>query len=87
MAGTGQGRPIENYGHRAWTLGYGGRRGLAAADHDVTGLDIDDRKVQALQTRLVPIYELGLQECVAIAVDRGNLGFPLKTSRLRVRRS
>ena len=49
--------------------------GLAAAGHDVTGLDIDDGKVQALQAGLVPIYEPGLQECVATAVDRGNLRF------------
>ena len=49
--------------------------GLAAAGHDVTGLDIDDGKVRALQAGLVPIYEPGLQECVATSVDRGNLRF------------
>ena len=49
--------------------------GLAAAGHDVTGLDIDARRVQALRAGQVPVYEPGLQECVATAVDRGNLRF------------
>ena len=49
--------------------------GLAAAGHDVTGLDIDERNVQALRAGEMSIYEPGLPECVDSAVDRGNLRF------------
>ena len=49
--------------------------GLAAAGHDVTGLDVDEGRVQALRTGWAPFYEPGLQECVTTAVDRGNLRF------------
>lgn len=48
---------------------------LAAAGHEVTGLDIDERNVRALRAGEMPIYEPGLQECVDSAVDRGNLRF------------
>ena len=56
-------------------LGMVAAGGLAAAGHDVTGLDIDERRVQALRAGQVSVYEPGLQECVATAVDRGNLRF------------
>ena len=49
--------------------------GLAAAGHDVTGLDIDERKVRALQSGRAPMYEPGLEDCLASGVDRGNLRF------------
>ena len=49
--------------------------GLAAAGREVTGLDIDERKVAALRAGRAPIYEPGLEECLASGVDRGNLRF------------
>ena len=49
--------------------------GLAAEGHDVTGLDIDEERVQALRAGRVPLYEPGLQECITTAVDRGKLRF------------
>ena len=49
--------------------------GLAEAGHDVTGLDTDRRKVQELRSGQVSIYEPELPECLASAVDRGNLRF------------
>ena len=49
--------------------------GLAAAGHEVTGLDVDERRVRALREGLIPFYEPGLGECVTGAVGRGNLGF------------
>ena len=49
--------------------------GLAAAGHDVTGLDNDCRKIEELRSGRISIYEPGLQECLASCVDRGNLRF------------
>ena len=49
--------------------------GLATAGHDVTGLDIDESRIQSLKEGRMPFYEPGLQECVVSAVDRGNLRF------------
>ena len=49
--------------------------GLATAGHDVTGLDIDERRIRSLRAVQIPFYEPGLQECVVSAVDRGNLRF------------
>ena len=49
--------------------------GLAAAGHDVTGLDIDEGRVQALRSGRIHLYEPGLRDCVAAAVNRGNLRF------------
>ena len=49
--------------------------GLAAAGHDVTGLDIDEDRVQSLREGRVHLYEPGLKDCVAQAVNRGNLQF------------
>ncbi len=49
--------------------------GLATAGHDVTGLDIDEWRIQSLRAGQIPFYEPGLQECVVSAVDRGNLRF------------
>ena len=49
--------------------------GLATAGHDVTGLDIDEWRIQSLKEGQMPFYEPGLQECVVSAVDRGNLRF------------
>ena len=49
--------------------------GLATAGHDVTGLDVDESRIQTLNGGQIPFYEPGLQECVVSAVDRGNLRF------------
>ena len=48
---------------------------LAAEGHVVTGLDVDERRVQALQDGRMPFYEPGLEDCVTAAVNRGNLRF------------
>ena len=48
---------------------------LAAEGHDVTGLDVDERRVQALQEGRLPFYEPGLQKCLSGAVAIGNLRF------------
>ena len=56
-------------------LGIVAAGGLAAAGHEVTGLDIDERNVRALRAGETPIYEPGLQECLDSALDRGNLRF------------
>ena len=53
--------------------------GLATAGHEVTGLDVDERRVKALTDGRIPFYEPGLEECLTVAVDRGNLRF-LRTS-------
>ena len=49
--------------------------GLAAEGHDVTGLDVDEGRVQALREGRVPFYEPGLQKCLSAAVATGNLRF------------
>ena len=49
--------------------------GLATAGHEVTGLDVDERRVKALTDGRIPFYEPGLEECLTVAVDRGNLRF------------
>ena len=48
---------------------------LAAEGHDVTGLDVDERRVQALRDGRMPFYEPGLEDCVTAAVNRDNLRF------------
>ena len=48
---------------------------LATAGHEVTGLDVDERRVKALTDGRIPFYEPGLEECLTVAVDRGNLRF------------
>ncbi len=47
--------------------------GLATAGHEVTGLDVDERRVKVLTDGRIPFYEPGLEECLTVAVDRGNL--------------
>ena len=56
-------------------LGMVAAGGLAAVGHDVTGLDIDEHRVQALRADRMPIYEPELRECVSSGVDSGNLRF------------
>ena len=49
--------------------------GLATAGHEVTGLDVDERRAKALMDGRIPFYEPGLDECLTVAVERGNLRF------------
>ena len=56
-------------------LGTVAAAGLAAAGHDVTGFDVDERRVKTLREGRIPFFEPGLQECLATARDRGNLWF------------
>ena len=49
--------------------------GLAAAGHEVTGLDVDEGRVRALQEGRMPFYEPGLEDCVTAAANRGSLRF------------
>ena len=56
-------------------LGMVAAAGLAAAGHEVTGLDVDERRVRTLREGRIPFYEPGLQECLASAGDQGNLRF------------
>ena len=59
-------------------LGYVGAvaaSGLAAAGHDVLGIDIDRQRVDALQSGVAPVYEFGLNERVAAGRREGNLRF------------
>ena len=56
-------------------LGTVAAAGLAAAGHDVTGLDVDEQRVKTLRDGRIPFYEPGLQECLASTGGRGNLHF------------
>ena len=59
-------------------LGYVGcvaASGLAAAGHHVLGIDIDRRRIRALQDARAPVYEPGLQARIAAGVREGNLRF------------
>ena len=56
-------------------LGTVAAAGLAAAGHEVTGLDVDEGRVRTLREGRIPFFEPGLQECLASAGDRGNLRF------------
>ena len=49
--------------------------GLAAAGHEVTGLDVDERRIKELREGRIPFYEPGLEECVTAGVNRGDLRF------------
>ena len=48
---------------------------LAMAGHDVLGVDIDQGRIDALGAGRVPLYEPGLEERVAAAVEKGLLRF------------
>lgn len=59
-------------------LGYVGcvaASGLAAAGHDVLGIDIDRKRIRALQDGSAPIYEPGLQARITAGIREGNLRF------------
>jgi UDPglucose 6-dehydrogenase len=48
---------------------------LATLGHDVVGVDVDERKVAALQAGRAPFYEPGLPELLAEACATGRLAF------------
>ena len=59
-------------------LGYVGSvaaAGLAAAGHDVLGIDVDAGKVEAYRRDTIPGYEPGLSDLVHEALTRGKLQF------------
>ena len=59
-------------------LGYVGAvaaSGLAAAGHDVLGVDIDHRRLESLRAGSAPMYEPGLDQRLSSAVRSGNLRF------------
>ena len=59
-------------------LGYVGAvaaSGLAAAGHDVLGVDIDARRLESLCAGSAPMYEPGLDQRLSASVRSGNLRF------------
>lgn len=57
-------------------LGYVGSvaaAGLAAAGHDVLGIDQDLDKIEAYQKGQIPFYEPGLAEFIGASLEKGNL--------------
>ena len=59
-------------------LGYVGAvaaSGLAAAGHDVLGVDIDARRLESLRAGSAPMYEPGLDQRLSASVRSGNLRF------------
>ncbi len=59
-------------------LGYVGAvaaSGLADAGHDVLGVDIDPRRLDALRSGSAPMYEPGLEQRLSSGVRSGNLRF------------
>ena len=57
-------------------LGYVGTvtaAGLASQGHEVWGVDVDQVKVDHIQSGRSPVVEPGIDELIATAVDRGTL--------------
>ncbi|MGI5283050.1 UDP-glucose dehydrogenase family protein [Nonomuraea polychroma] len=48
---------------------------MASLGYDVVGLDVDDRKIQKLQSGEVPFFEPGLPELLAKTLESGRLRF------------
>ena len=49
--------------------------GLACLGHEVSGYDIDERKIENLKIGGLPIYEPGLADLLVLAVKNGKLAF------------
>ena len=49
--------------------------GLAAAGHDVLGIDVDKARVSAFRNGMLPIYEPGLSELLKKVVDQNRVRF------------
>ncbi|MCH8061443.1 MAG: UDP-glucose/GDP-mannose dehydrogenase family protein [Chloroflexi bacterium] len=63
-------------------LGYVGSvaaAGLASANHEVLGVDIDEKRVKAMNRGVAPIYEPGLSDIIHRAIKSGNLRFATTT--------
>jgi UDPglucose 6-dehydrogenase len=60
-----------------WHLGTVTAGCLAAAGHDVIGLDFDSRTIEGLQEGLPPVSEPGLQEQLKNGIKKGRLSFTL----------
>ncbi len=56
-------------------LGTVAAAGLAMAGHQVTGVDVDRRRIRQLQEGVAPIYEPGLGQWMTDGVDRGCLSY------------
>lgn len=59
-------------------LGYVGAvaaAGLAAAGHEVLGVDIDRERTRVLQAGKAPLYEPGLDDLIGASLERGTLRF------------
>ena len=56
-------------------LGVVAAGGLAMAGHQVTGVDIDSRRIEALRAASPPIYEPGLKAWLERGLQEGNLQF------------
>ena len=56
-------------------LGAVAAAGLAMAGHDVTGVDIDNRRIEALRSGKPPFYEPGLEEWMKCGLQTNNLRF------------
>ncbi|SMX98453.1 UDPglucose 6-dehydrogenase [Brevibacterium iodinum ATCC 49514] len=54
---------------------------MASLGHEVTGVDVDTEKVEALTSGRPPFYEPGLSELLVKAQDRGKLEFTTDISR------
>lgn len=54
---------------------------MASLGHDVTGVDVDTEKVEALTSGRPPFYEPGLSELLVKAQERGKLEFTTDVSR------
>ena len=56
-------------------LGVVAAGGLAMAGHQVTGVDIDSQRIEALRAASPPIYEPGLKAWLERGLQEGNLQF------------
>ena len=48
---------------------------MASIGHEVVGIDVDQRKIDALSKGEAPFFEPGLQEILTAGIDAGNLRF------------
>ena len=55
---------------------------FAEAGHDVTCVDVDEKKVEIMRQGISPIYEEGLEELMQKNNARGTLHLPRITGRL-----
>ncbi len=58
-----------------WHLGSVTAGCLASVGHEVVGLDFDEHVIRGLRAGNSPIFELGLEEMIAVGLDSGRLQF------------